>query len=198
VFLGDTAVACDSGSSSQAGRGMGASVHPDIEHRSDLRSNVFLTAVLLNGEETRPVRVRNLSPGGAFLDGERIPPVGANVRLVRGSLAVTGNVAWQSEGHAGLRFDREIDVAAWVNRVGHPGQRKVDRAVDALRHSQPLATTADTPMLVRISAELDGICERISASRSMTVEVGEELVRLDALARALQQLACDARGFTRA
>jgi hypothetical protein len=197
VFLGDTAVACDSGSSSQAGRGMGAGVHPDIEHRSDLRANVFLTAVLLSGEETRPVRVRNLSPGGAFLDGERIPPVGANVRLVRGSLAVAGNVAWQSEGHAGLRFYREIDVAAWVKRVGHPGQRKVDQAVDSLRHGQRLAAAPDTPTLVRISAELDGICERIAASPSTTVEVGEELVRLDALARALQQIACAAGGFTR-
>ena len=172
-------------------------MQPDTEHRSDIRSNVFLTAVLLGGEEPRPVRVRNLSPGGAFLDGDEIPPVGATVSLVRGSLAVAGNVAWQSEGHAGLRFAKEIDVGAWVKRVGHQGQRRVDEAVDALRHRQRPAAAADAPSLVRVSAELDGICERISASPTMSIEVGEELVRLDALARALQQIARDAGGFTR-
>lgn len=172
-------------------------LQPDTEHRSGSRSNVFLTAMLIGGDEPRTVRVRNLSPGGAFLDGEEIPPVGANVRLVRGSLSVAGNVAWQSEGHAGLRFAKEIDVAAWVKRVGHPGQRRVDETVDALRHHQRPTGQTDAPTLVRVSAELDGICERISASPAMTMEVGEELVRLDALARALQQIARDAGGFTR-
>jgi hypothetical protein len=47
----------------------------------------------------------------------------------------------------------------------------------------------DAPSLGRISDELDGICGRLSASSSMTIEIGEELVKLDALARALQQIA---------
>lgn len=176
---------------------MEADLQPDTEHRSDIRSNVFLTAVLMGGEEPKPVRVRNLSPGGAFLDGDEIPPVGSSVRLVRGSLAVSGNVAWQSDNHAGLRFAKEIDVGAWVKRVGHPGQRRVDGAISALRQQQRPTADPDTPTLVRVSAELDGICERISASPAMTMEVGEELVRLDALARALQQIARDSGGFTR-
>ena len=176
---------------------MEAGLQPDTNHRSDIRSNVFLTAVLIGGKEPLPVRVRNLSPGGAFLDGDEFPPVGASVRLVRGSLAVAGNVAWQSDGHAGLRFAKDIDVGAWVRRVGHPGQRRIDDTIDALRHHQRPAAAVDAPSLVRVSAELDGICERISASPSLTVEVGEELVRLDALARALQQIASDAGGFTR-
>lgn len=176
---------------------MEADLQPDTEHRRGLRSNVFLTAVLHGGGEPRPVRVRNLSAGGAFLDGDKLPRVGANVRLVRGSLAVTGNVAWQADRHAGLRFASPIDVEAWVKRVGHPGQRRVDDAVDALRHRQRPSTSVDGPSLVRVSAELDGICERISASASMSVEVGEELVRLDALARALQQIVRETGGFTR-
>ncbi len=172
-------------------------MQPNTDHRSGIRSNVFLTALLIGGKEPLPVRVRNLSPGGAFLDGDKIPPVGASVRLVRGSLAVAGNVAWEADGHAGLRFANEIDVSAWVRRVGHPGQWRVDDTIDALRHRQHPAGGVDSPSLVRVSAELDGICERISASPSLTVEVGEELVRLDALARALQQIARDAGGFTR-
>lgn len=177
---------------------MEAGLQPDTDHRSGIRSNVFLSAVLIGGKEPLPVRVRNLSPGGALIDGDEIPPTGTTVRLVRGSLAVAGNVTWQSDGNAGLRFGEEIDVAAWVRRVGHPGQRRVDDTIDALRHHQRPEAAVDAPSLVRVSAELDGICERISASPSLTVEMGEELVRLDALARTLQQIAREAGGFTRA
>lgn len=162
---------------------------PDADNRSDNRSNVFLTAVLVGGPEPLPVRVRNLSPGGAFVDGAGLPPRGTNVRLVRGSLGVAGEVAWQDDGHAGLRFAKAIEVAAWVKRVGHNGQHRVDHALDALRHHQRPTASADPPSLTRISADLDAICDRLSASPSMSVEVGEELVRLDALARALQQMA---------
>lgn len=164
-------------------------VQPKIDNRSDARSNVFLTAVLLGGPAPQSVRVRNLSPRGAYLDGDRFPPLGTEVRLVRGSLSVAGEVAWHAAGHAGLRFTSEIDVPAWVRRIGHHGQRQVDEAVDALRHRQPPGGHVDAPSLGRISDELDGICGRLSASPSMTIEIGEELVKLDALARALQQIA---------
>jgi allophanate hydrolase subunit 1 len=48
---------------------------------------------------------------------------------------------------------------------------------------------AQTPSLARISAELQAICECLAGSPTMTVEFGEELVKLDTLAQTLQQLA---------
>jgi hypothetical protein len=92
-----------------------------------------------------------------------------------------------------LRFAGEIDVGEWVKRVGHQDQQRVDEALAALRRNQPppAGARAEALSLGRLSTELDGICERLAASPAMTVELGEELLKLDALARALQQLASE-------
>jgi hypothetical protein len=155
------------------------------------RSNVFLAASLLAGGASLPVRMRNVSPSGALLEGISLPPVGAAVRLVRGDLTAEGEIAWTAAGQAGIRFAAEIDVPAWVRRVGHPGQQRVDRTIAALRRHE-VAGEANRPALPSIawvSAELDAICERLAGSPEMTVELGEELVRLDSIARTLHQLA---------
>lgn len=163
------------------------------DNRSHSRSNVFLSAILVAGTTSLPVLVRNLSQRGAFLDGGPFTPVGAKVELVRGNLSVRAEIIWQAGGHAGLRFAGEIDVGEWVKRVGHPGQQRVDDALAALRRNQPppAGARAEALSLGRLSTELDGICERLAASPAMTVELGEELLKLDALARALQQLASE-------
>lgn len=113
------------------------------------------------------------------------------MRLVRGELTAEGQIAWKGHGHAGLRFTQEIDVEAWVRRAGHPGQQRVDEAVAALRHKAGTVPSrpSDGPTLAEISGELSAICERLASLPSMTVELGEELVRLDALARMLEQFA---------
>ena len=175
-------------------------MQPQIDNRSQLRSNVFLAASLVAGALPLPVRVRNLSAygalldystmvtyGGEQLDGGSLPPAGARVRLLRGELSADGKVAWTAHGHAGIRFADEIDVGAWVRRLGHPGQQRVDEAVAALRRDRPLPDPEPSPSLGAIGAELDAICERLAGSPAMTVEFAEELVKLDALARALQQ-----------
>lgn len=174
-------------------------LQPQTDHRLQIRSNVFLAASLVAGALPLPVRVRNLSARGALLDGGSLPPAGARVRLLRGDLSAEGQVAWTAHGHAGIRFASEIDVGAWVKRLGHRGQQRVDAAVAALRRDQPLPALAGepSPTLSTISAELDSICERLSGSPAMTVEFAEELVKLDALARALQHLADQTQGDVR-
>jgi hypothetical protein len=166
-------------------------LQPDIDHRSQGRSNVFLSASLLIGGVPLPVRVRNMSRHGALLDGGSLPQEGVRVRLVRGELSAEGEIAWQREGHAGIRFSGEIDVSAWVKKVGHSGQQRVDNAIAALRRNDPLPANADpqAPSLARISQELQSICERLACSPTMMVEFGEELVKLDTLAQTLRQLA---------
>jgi hypothetical protein len=162
------------------------------DSRSQARSNVFLSASLVVSGASLPVRVRNLSANGALLEGASLPPPGAVVRLIRGDLTADGEIAWAAAGQAGVRFAAKIDVPAWVKRVGHPGQQRVDSAIAALRRHEPpvaKAQPASVPSLAWVSAELDAICERLAGSPCMTVELGEELVRLDSIARTLQQLA---------
>jgi hypothetical protein len=169
-----------------------AGLQPDANNRTKPRSNVFLSAVIFVGAVPLPVRVRNLSSQGALLDGGSLPSPGARVRLVRGDLSAEGEVAWQTGGQAGLRFAGEINVNEWVKRVGHPGQQRVDTVIAALRDDVATPANADVvepPSLARVSQELNEICERLASSPGMTVELGEELVKLDSLAHALRQLA---------
>jgi hypothetical protein len=71
-----------------------AVLQADANNRSELRSNLFLSAELVVGPAALPVRVRNLSPHGALVDGGSLPPAGASVRLVRGDLSAEGEIAW--------------------------------------------------------------------------------------------------------
>jgi hypothetical protein len=139
-----------------------------------------------------PVRVRNLSPRGALLDGGSLPPPGASVRLIRGDLSVEGEIAWQVHGQAGIRFSGAIDVAVWVKKIGHTGQQRVDDTIAAFRSNSPLPahTHSVQPLsLACISHELDAVCERLAGSAAMVAELGDELVKLDTLAQNLRELA---------
>lgn len=93
-------------------------------------------------------------------------------------------------GQVGIRFSGEIDVTRWVKRVEHPGQRQVDTIIAAMRAGKSASSTAphaEAPMLQQISEELDRICARLAASAPMSVELGEELVKLEALARRVER-----------
>lgn len=165
---------------------------PQSDQRSHGRSNVFLTAVLDSGAARSAVRIRNLSASGALVEATGLPPVGTAVRIVRGDLSASGTLAWADAGHAGISFSAEIDVATWVRRVGHGGQQRVDGVVAALRNSapppnHPKSTSAES--LPEISAALDKLCEDLAASASLSVELGEQLLKLDSIAHAVRRIA---------
>jgi hypothetical protein len=166
-------------------------LQPDANHRSQPRSNVFLSAALIVGTAAVPVRLRNLSTRGALLDGPSLPPAGSRVRVLRGELSADGEIAWQDQSQAGLRFSGEIEVEKWVQRIGHRGQQRVDETVAALRAHEraPLTERSGDPSLAELSEELDRICQRLADSPAMTVELAEELLRLNGLAGSLQRLA---------
>jgi hypothetical protein len=163
------------------------------DNRTEGRSNVFLAARLEAGKASVPVRIRNISSHGALVDGSDIPPVGATIRLSRGSLVAFGEVAWREKQNAGVTFQHPVDVEQWVQRTGHAGQERVDQVVNALRRSESVPQSTDSlkdeDALGLISAELDRICERFANTRNMSVEFGEELLRLDVIAQTLRQLA---------
>lgn len=161
------------------------------DDRKQGRSNVFLSATLLADGRSAPVRVRNLSARGALLEGSAAD-AGTKVQLLRGSLAAEGEIAWQAGDLAGIRFNGNIEVAQWMKRVEHSGQQSVDAVVDAVRSKAPpapFALDAEGPSLAQVVLELDRICERVTGSASMSIELGEELVKLEALARTLEQIA---------
>lgn len=164
------------------------------ENRSEGRSNVFLTAALETAAGSAPVRIRNLSSVGALVDGASLPPLGAKVRLLRGRLRADGEIVWQDKANCGIRFDHAITVMEWVQRPGHSGQQRVDGIVAAIRSSDPVPrelqhlSVADES-LAAISKALDEICERLARTPNMSIEMGEELLRLDAIGQSLRKIA---------
>lgn len=166
---------------------------PEPDQRSHGRSNVFLTAVLDSGSTREPVRIRNLSHSGALVEASNLPPVGAGVCLIRGNLTARGTLAWADSGNGGISFAAPIDVAAWVKRVGHGGQQRVDGLVAALRSSAPvpdnLQSGGSLDSLAEISVAIDQVCENVATRGSLSVELGEELLKLDAIAAALRRIA---------
>jgi hypothetical protein len=167
----------------------------DDDPRDAVRANVFLTAILDASGVTYAVRVRNISVTGALIDGDQLPPNGASVRLSRGQLEACGEVAWEDGDYRGLRFSSPVDVQAWVKKVGHNGQREVDQKLALLRQpgrKNPIAlvvddrSSADTPH--RVSVDLDSLCEELAACPRMSVEFGEQLIRIDTIAQRLRKI----------
>jgi len=156
------------------------------------RSNVFLAATLITGEAPVAVHIRNLSTHGVLIEGVPLPKVGARVRLLRGQLSALGQVAWEGTGQAGIRLDCEIDVDKWVRRVGHSGQQRVDAVISAVRSGGSVGVDLGPPpteSLMAISTALDQACARLAALAGMSVPIAEEVLRLDAIARSLRELA---------
>jgi hypothetical protein len=87
--------------------------------------------VLHFGDSSVPVKIRNLSPTGALIEGSCIPvPVpGSAVRLVRGRLAAHALVAWSADGRFGLKFAGPIDIVAWRAAPVNNEQGRVDDIV---------------------------------------------------------------------
>ena len=162
------------------------------ENRGEGRANVFLTATLHAAGMPTAVRIRNISGRGALIDAPMLPPVGARVKLVRGALFTLGHLAWAGAGQAGVNFDREIDVASWVQRTGHSGQQRVDGVVAVLRRGM-LPTEVDDHLagesLREISGALDQLCERLARAPGAAAEFGDELLKLDTIAQSLRKLA---------
>lgn len=162
--------------------------------RAELRSNVFLAAKLCAASRSFPVRVRNVSAWGALVDGTDLPPVGIVVHLRRGDLSVEGDIAWSRANERGLRFSAAVKPDEWTKRVGHAGQQRVDRIMQAIRSSggsrQPApvvgASRAQFPPLDTLAASLAEACERLASLPDMRADLAEELLRLESIAQALR------------
>ena len=164
--------------------------------RTDQRSHVFLMAVLRAGTISCPVRVRNISNHGALLEGKGLPSEKQIVALRRGSLSVSGQIAWIAGQHCGIRFSKPITVAEWVDRAGPVGQQRVDSAVAEYRRSSSPGFVSENLAMKRAPGELEELslrllqtCERIAELPGMSVALAEQLLKIEAAAHAIRDVA---------
>ena len=158
--------------------------------RSGRRANVFLMAALTAPSCSGAVRVRNISAQGALLEGPALPKTGERVLLRRGSLSVSGEIAWNHENHCGIKFEAAVKVDEWTRRAGPDRQQAIDRTIAEFRGAEigvhRLATISSSESRRnprQVGAELLAACERIAALPNMSTELADELMKIEALAR---------------
>ena len=143
--------------------------------RAEMRSNMFVAAMLYGADGSVAVRIRNMSRGGALIECPPGLAEGSPVRLTRGSLSANGHIAWARDNRAGIAFAAAVAVTDWLPCGNKPtGQQRVDAMIHACR-----AGTAPAPA--------DG-----PAVRGVTDEVRQQLLEFrDALNLAAADLAAD-------
>jgi hypothetical protein len=104
------------------------------QQRAEMRSNMFVAAMLYGADGSVAVRIRNMSRGGALIECAPGLAEGAPVRLTRGSLSANGHIAWARDNRAGIAFAAAVAVTDWLPCGNKPtGQQRVDIMVHACR-----------------------------------------------------------------
>lgn len=168
------------------------------------RTNLFVMATIYAGTGSAPVRVRNLSPSGALIEGTVIPHPGTYVRLSRGSLSVGAHIVWHKEGHAGLRFESAVSVIDWLPQGrAITVQQRIDEVVQQAKaasnevHSRSSdsfgsqASKLSAVELRRLRLEIQSLAEELAADPAAVERHGSKLQTLDTAAQALGRLASE-------
>jgi hypothetical protein len=167
--------------------------------RIELRTNMFVLATIAGIDVAGPVKIRNLSPGGALIEGDALPAAGEPIELRRGSLVARGEIAWHQDGRAGLRFTRQVTVADWMPGANRH-QRRVDGIAERAKTGAPasfdLADTAAARFariapteLMRLASALDDLADKLAAEPDVVDRLGTELQSLDIASQLLRRMA---------
>ena len=162
--------------------------------RDGQRRNMLIAAVLHAAEGVSPVRIRNMSSHGALVEAPVLPPAGAEVELVRGSLRARGRLVWSEGNRCGIRLDAEVTVADWIAPPRNAQQAAVDWMIAEVRsgRAEPVAQSVRSPSaldLGQAAALVEDIAEALSADPAVLVRHAASLQRLDQLRGMLEGLA---------
>jgi hypothetical protein len=143
------------------------------------RTALLLAATIDHTGRRHPVRIRNLSEGGALIEGSGLPAPGTPLVIRRHQHHVGATLVWRDGDRAGLRFDRRIVAVDWAGglrpRNGSAvGQAQVDAMQAAIRLgvsvTAPPATTP--PPLDDLDRRIAGEIEEIA---SLIGRIGDAL-----------------------
>ena len=144
------------------------------ERRVEIRTHLFVVAMLSAATTSMPVRIRNLSVSGALIEGSALPPGGSAVTIRRGGLSAEGTLAWQSENQAGLAFGSNIFVSAWLPKSSGSKQTAIDQIMFEAKNASEVST--GHPQLGS-RADSDGVLFELTSLRNDLTTLEEALVR---------------------
>jgi hypothetical protein len=155
-----------------------------------LRKNLLLSATIEGGGITGPVLIRNLSDGGAMVEGAPLPERGTRTLLRRQELHSDAVVMWRDGRRCGLRFDGAISVEAWVAGVANVPARilrtqgGVDQLQSLIRQGRDFCTDETAPSGATTSPALlfDRLIDELKDVGRVLQDFGETLVEDPAVA----------------
>ena len=89
------------------------------EDRCELRASLSVPVTLETSGHVLSARLRNLSEGGAMIEGARNLTVGEPVLISCGSLEARGIVAWEQDNCCGIRFDVPFEESQIARQLLH-------------------------------------------------------------------------------
>lgn len=172
---------------------------PTSGARADARMNMFVLATLAAASASGPVKIRNMSPGGAMVEAASLPSAGDTFELYRGASRVRGTVVWAIDGRADLRFDGRVDVAEWMPG-GHVGQQRVDQVfqqakaeASASLPSGPEPAAHDFALhpaqLRKLARAIEALGDDLAEDHAIVVKFATQLQALDLASQVLRKLA---------
>ena len=93
------------------------------QNRKSNRTPVMLSATLEMAGQAQAVVLRNLSEGGALVEGKWLPAQGSMVLFVRNELRVTARVAWVEGTYAGVAFECRLERSEVLRQVPKPKEK---------------------------------------------------------------------------
>jgi hypothetical protein len=161
---------------------------------------MFVLASMAAASVSGPIKIRNMSPSGALIEGAALPHVGEHLSLGRGDLSAAGTVVWRDGGRAGLRFDHLVEVAAWLPAGSR--QQQVDQTFHELKNglvstpprpATPTGPTAPSPIgktdLLEAASALDTLADALAEDARVIASHSTRLQALDIAAQLLRRCA---------
>ena len=93
------------------------------EARQRTRFRVLLNAELVSTTDEQSVKVRDISTGGAMIEGQRAVAEGKDVVLRRGGIEMFAKVCWSNGNQCGVEFDEVISEGEMMAFVHEPARR---------------------------------------------------------------------------
>ncbi len=167
----------------------------DDNSRVEQRTNMFVLAAFSSVSASGQVKIRNLSPSGALIEGPALPAVGERLHLSRGTSSARGRIVWCTTAKAGVKFDDRVEVGDWT-----PGrnatQQHVDRVVKQVKAGAvPLGADEGSishglsaSNLERLAEEVDGLSDALADEPGIVARFGAKLQTLDVASQVLRKL----------
>lgn len=169
---------------------------PQIEQRVEPRTNIFVVATLSSDTTSGSVRVRDIAPMGAKVEGVDLPDLGQRVRLRRGAVSLSGVLVRKEGKVAGVRFDQPTVVDLWLPGGQQGGQKAVDQevrniklGVPPLPVQKPKRDLTDPDELHGIADMLDSLADAICNDPEAVAQFSSKLQVLDIAAQKLRGIA---------